>query len=79
MSLHLKVECYAGYRADERPLRFTVGTGGQTREVKKVLDQWYGAGYRCFRVRADDDNVYILHHDEADDVWTLDSFRRGHT
>ncbi len=79
MSLHLKVECYAGYRADERPLRFTVGTGGQTREVKEVLDQWYGVGYRCFRVHADDDNVYILHHDEVDDVWTLDSFRRGHT
>jgi hypothetical protein len=25
-SLRLKVECYAGYRADERPLRFTAAT-----------------------------------------------------
>ncbi len=79
MSLFLKVECYAGYRADERPLRFTPQTrDGRTYEVKEVLDQWYGMGYRCFKVRADDNNVYILRHQQEQDLWTLDSFRRGH-
>ncbi len=78
MSLPLKVECYAGYRADERPLRFTLGAvTNRTYEVKEVIDQWYGLGYRCFKVRADDNNLYILRHDEAEDVWTLDSFRRA--
>ncbi len=98
----LKVECYSGYKADERPLRFTpvapggpppralrdsgsptlqrsgdgAPPGGRAYEVKDVLDQWYGVGYRCFKVRADDNNLYILRHNEADDVWTLDSFRR---
>ncbi len=77
MSLQLKVECYAGYRADERPLRFRLGSAtGRTLEVKEVLDQWHGVGYRCFKVRADDDNLYILRHQEAKDVWTLDAFRR---
>lgn len=77
MSLQLKVECYAGYRADERPLRFTLGSAtGRTLEVKDVLDQWHGVGYRCFKVRADDDNLYILRHQEAEDVWTLDAFCR---
>jgi hypothetical protein len=77
MSLALKVECYAGYKADERPLRFTpTRQSAPTYEVKEVLDQWYGVGYRCFRVRADDGNLYILRHDEEHDVWTLDSFRR---
>ncbi len=105
----LKVECYSGYKADERPLRFTPAVpggpppdpsarasgrqaegsgsptlqssgdgapqGGRTYEVKEVLDQWYGVGYRCFKVRADDDNLYILRHSEGDDLWTLDSFR----
>lgn len=78
MTLSLKVECYAGYRADERPLRFTIAPPtGRTFEVKEILDQWYGVGYRCFRVRADDDNLYILRHDEEQDLWMLESFRRG--
>jgi len=77
MSLAFKVECYSGYKAEERPLRFTPLTpGAPTHEVKEVLDQWYGIGYRCFRLRADDGNLYVLRHDEGQDVWTLDSFRR---
>ena len=77
MSLLLKVECYAGHKADERPLRFTaLGTGARTYAVKEVLDQWYGVGYQCFKVRADDNNLYIMRHDIAKDCWTLDSFRR---
>ena len=78
MRMPLKVECYAGYKADERPLRFSLGTGGEGRtlEVKEVLDQWYGVGYRCFKVLADDGDIYILRHQEPEDVWTLDAFRR---
>lgn len=79
-SLTLKVECYAGYRADERPVRFTLrAQPGRTYEIQEVLDQWYGVGYRCFKVRADDNNFYILRHDESEDIWTLDSFRRART
>jgi len=78
MSLVLKVECYAGYKADQRPLRFTPQLeGAPTYEVVEILDQWYGVGYQCFRVRADDQNCYILRHEAADDVWTLDAFRRA--
>ncbi len=41
MSLLLKVECYAGHKADERPLRFTaIGASAHTYAVKEVLDQW---------------------------------------
>ena len=79
MALLLKVECYSGYKADERPLRFTLQSQHEERtcEVKEILDQWYGVGYGCFKVLADDNNIYILRHDEAEDIWTLDSFRRG--
>ena len=76
MSLRLKVECYAGYKAEERPLRFTaLKPDARTFEVKDILDQWYGVGYRCFKVRADDGAIYILKHTEPDDIWTLESFR----
>ena len=77
MSLHLKVDCYSGYKADERPLRFSFADkpGGQVIEVKEVLDQWYGVGYQCFKVLADDGNFYILRHQQVEDNWRLDSFR----
>ena len=77
LAMELKVECYAGYRADERPARFsfTGKPGTPSHEVKHVLDQWYGIGYRCFKVQADDGNLYILRHQESEDRWILDSFR----
>jgi len=70
-SLH--VECYAGHRADQRPLRFSLR--GRSFEVLAVEDQWYEPEAIYFRVRADDGNLYILRHDEVQDVWTLDAFR----
>ncbi len=75
----LKVECYSGYRADERPQRFAFlkNAGAPMYEVKDLMDQWYGVDYRCFRVRADDGNIYILRHEERRDCWRLDSFRRA--
>ena len=92
LSALLKVECYAGYKAAERPLRFsflaplsssasgakatTPPSARRSYEVVEVLDRWYGPGYECFRVRADDHNLYILRHQLGDDTWTLDSFRR---
>ena len=74
----LLVECYAGYKADERPLRFRAREkGSRMFEVMEILDQWYGIGYRCFKLRADDGNIYILRHLEKEDQWVLDSFRRA--
>ena len=67
------VECYAGFRADERPLRFTLR--GRVFEVAEVEDRWYSPGAIYFRIRADDGNFYIVRHDEGRDAWTLEGFR----
>jgi hypothetical protein len=83
MPTHLKVECYAGYKADERPTRFTCVSSETGRaesenrsyEVSEVLDRWYGVGYECFKVRANDRNLYILRHQLGEDTWRLDAFR----
>jgi len=78
MPTTLHVECYAGYKADERPLRFrSHSKDSRVYEVVEILDRWYGVGYRCFRVRADDGNLYVLRHNEREDEWVLDSFRRA--
>jgi hypothetical protein len=71
--LEIRVECYAGYRADERPLHFTLS--GRRFEVGEVEDRWYAPEAVYFRVRATDGNFYVLKHDEGTDVWTLDAFR----
>jgi len=71
----LQVECYSGYKADERPVRFRLAE--RTCEMVEVQDRWYGPGCAWFRVLADDGNVYILRRtDVAQDArWTLEGFR----
>ena len=69
----IRVECYAGYRADERPLRFVLG--GREFRVHELDGRWYSPQASFFRVRADDGNYYVLRHDEAQDSWTLDGYR----
>src|SRR5579859_3817158 len=83
MPTRLKVECYSGYKADKRPIPFSfVGPDSaqlrrraQTYAVSEVLDRWYGPGYECFKVRADDGNFYILRRQIGEDTWQLDAFR----
>ena len=69
----VRVECYAGYKADERPVRIHVGE--RSLNVEEVQDRWYSPGVTYFRLKADDDNVYILRHEEAQDIWILEAFR----
>jgi hypothetical protein len=69
----IRVECYAGYRADERPLRFVLR--GREFQVEELDGQWFSPAAIYFRVRANDCNFYVLRHDEVQDSWTLDAFR----
>jgi len=69
----IRVSCYAGFRADERPERFTLR--GREFIVSELDGQWYSPAAMYFRVRADDGNFYVLRHDEVQDSWTLDAFR----
>ncbi len=70
----IKVECYAGYKGEQYPLRFTLG--GITLEIAEIEDQWYSPSSQYFRVRAADGDVYVLRHDQEQDCWSLEAFRR---
>ena len=70
----IRVESYAGYKADQYPIRFALGS--HVLEVEEVQDQWYSPSAHYFRVRANDGSTYILRHDESEDSWTLDAFRK---
>jgi hypothetical protein len=71
----VKVESYAGYRSDERPLR--VEFGERSEKVEMVEDRWYSPGATYFRVVVEGGDRYILRHDDAQDVWRLEGFREA--
>lgn len=72
------VSCYSGHRHAERPLSFV--HRDQEYRVIELESSWFeenvkGGGETrkaCFRVRADDGNLYVLSRRERDDGWTLE-------
>jgi len=71
--MELKVECYSGFKGDERPLRFQLGENWIV--VREVVDRWHEPDAVYFKVAAEDGQTYILRHAEANDEWTLAAFR----
>jgi hypothetical protein len=73
----VRVECYAGYKAGQRPVRFSLGE--REYRVEEAVDQWYSPEATWFRVRAEDGNLYVLRHaeDPQEELWTLEAFRRS--
>jgi len=65
----VSVECYSGYRAEETPRRFILGTAAI--EVVEVLDRWLAPDHRYFKVRGGDRATYILRHDVKAGAWEL--------
>jgi hypothetical protein len=72
--LSVSVESYAGYKADERPLRLHLNES--VLEIAEVEDRWYSPGETYFRVRVEGGDRYVLRHVEAQDTWSLEAFRK---
>lgn len=68
-----RVETRSEPRGGRVPVRF--GWPGRMREVVEQLDTWEGEDHRYFRVRADDQSLYILRYDLNADCWRLYFFR----
>ena len=65
----IKVEFGQELQTRERPIAFQVF--GRRYGVKKIVDQWFGVGETYFKVEADDNNIYLLKHEEGQDCWDL--------
>ncbi len=72
----IRVECYAGSRAEERPL--ALHWAGECFEVEEILDRWYQgdadpslppAAY--FKVRVRGGETWLLRHEPVAHVWFL--------
>jgi hypothetical protein len=71
----VRVECYAGHRAEESPRRFFIGK----REIKviEIIDRWLDPAHSHFKVRGDDGGIYILRYDQDSDAWEMILFNSG--
>jgi hypothetical protein len=73
--LRIAVECYAGYKGEETPR--TIVLGGRRITVADVIDCWLAPDHRYFKIRGDDDHLYIIRQDVESGDWMLTMFERG--
>jgi hypothetical protein len=71
----LRVECYAGHRADTEPRRLHIGR----REVlvTEIIDRWLDPRHRYFKVSGHDGGIYLLRQDTIEDRWELTLYDSG--
>ncbi len=65
----LRVECYSGYRADERPEAFWLRE--RRVGVREILDRWFGEDHAYFKVVGEDGIRYIMRRDDTRGGWEL--------
>ena len=75
--MDIRVESYAGSKAEERPLRIRIDD--RKVEVAEVLDRWYGSDHEFWKLKGDDGWVYLLRYDRAQDLWDFHSMTREQT
>ena len=70
--LCITVECYAGYRGEETPLR--VRLGDRLIEIADEVDRGLAPDHRYFKVQTSKGEMYILRNDTTTGVWELTLF-----
>ena len=72
----IQVECYSGYKANERPLAFTYQM--RRREIREIIDRWYEGGVDpgkpatdYFKVRTTEGEIFMLRYLSLFDAWSL--------
>ena len=68
--IFIKVECYSGYKADEKPVGFILGE--KKLKVERILEQWRNPDYNYYKVLADDGKGYILKNGVVKGDWVLE-------
>ena len=71
MALHIYVDAYSGYKANERPRLFVLYQ--EAYKIAAVVDQWHEPWATYFKIRTTEGKIYILRYDEQSEEWTLQS------
>ena len=65
-----KVTAYSGYKANERPISFTIDDNRL--EIKDIICRWAEPEKDFFKVIADDGKVYTLSRNRKSDLWFIE-------
>ena len=65
----IEVQCYSG--KGERALPASFRLNRRTYKVVEVMDRWYGESLAYFKIKADDENIYLLKNDRSKNLWDL--------
>ena len=66
----IQVQCYAGYKSDEKPISLVLD--GKKLTIERIIDQWRSPDYEYFKVLADDGKGYLLRNDARKGEWALE-------
>ena len=72
---NLKVICYSGHTYAERPKSFE--WEGKEYEVEEIERAWVEPNERYFQVRTEDNSLFRLCYNEAEERWSLTEVGRG--
>ena len=70
----LRVETHAGPAGEPEPS--VVWFGARRVGVREVVDRWFAPSKRWFKVDADDEQLYVLRHDQTTGEWDLAALTR---
>lgn len=72
----IQVECYSGFKANERPVAFIYQ--GERWEIQEITDCWYEGDLDSnrpiidyFKVRTTDGKIYLLRYQSELGAWSL--------
>ena len=66
---HVTVNAYSGYKANERPINFTMGE--ETVRIVDILEFWAEPNRDCFKVRGDNRKKYSMFWIRDEDKWQI--------
>ncbi len=72
----IQVECYSGYKVNERPIAFTYQ--GDRWEIQEIVDCWHEEDVDAtrpeinyFKVKTTDGRIFILRYLSLFDTWSI--------
>ena len=66
---NVKVRCYSGYTFAEKPEYFI--WQGNRYDIQEIEKEWFEPGEKCFQVRAENNKMFRLCYNEANDRWSM--------
>ena len=72
----IEVQCYAGYKSNERPVSFILS--GREYHIIEIIDRWYEGSVdssmpllNYFKIKTDDGDRHIIRYNLLFDKWSL--------